>query len=78
MPGPSGLTDVESFTSNRSSGYVAAVRWFTDPDCATPLVSKLRDIGGGKIPRYYQVLLKIASKDGVPTDVSYVLGRALH
>jgi hypothetical protein len=77
LPGPSGLTEVESFTSNRSAGYVAAVRWFTDPDCAAPLVAKLRDAGGGRIPQYYQVLLKITSKDGVPTSVSYLLARPL-
>lgn len=77
LPGPSGTTEVESFTSNRSPGYVAAVQWFTDPGSAKTLVARLKNLGGGKIPRYYQVLLKVTSKDGVPIDVAYVLRRAL-
>lgn len=78
LPGPSKSTEVESFTSNRSPGYVAAVQWFTDPESARAAVAKLKDIGGGKMPRYYQVLLRVTSKDGVAIDVTYVLGRALH
>jgi len=78
LPGPSKSTEVESFTSNRSPGYVAAVQWFTDPESARAAVARLKDIGGGKIPRYYQVLLRVTSKDGVPIDVTYVLSRALH
>jgi hypothetical protein len=77
LPGPSGSTEVESFTSNRAAGYVAAVQWFTEPNSAKLLVEKLKRAGGGTMPRYYQVLLKITCKDGVPTEISYVLGRAL-
>lgn len=78
LPGPSNSTQVESFTSNRSPGYVAAVRWLTNSESAKTAVARLEDIGGGKIPPYYQVLLRVTSKDGVPIDVAYVLGRALH
>jgi hypothetical protein len=35
------------------------------------LVSKLRD-PSGKMPRYYQVVLKVTYRAGVPTQTSYV------
>lgn len=78
LPGPLGHNDVESFTSVRSAGYVAAVQWFTDPGFARVLVSKLKAANGGKMPRYYQVLLKVEFKDNVPTETTYVLSRVLH
>lgn len=78
LPGPLGHNDVESFTSVRSAGYVAAVQWFTDPGFARVLVSKLKEANGGKMPRYYQVLLKVEFKDNVPTETTYVLSRVLH
>ena len=78
LAGPLGHNDVESFTSVRSAGYVAAVRWFTDPGFARILVPKLEQAGGGKMPRYYQVLLKVKFKDNVPTEMTYVLSKVLH
>ncbi|MCU1223998.1 MAG: hypothetical protein JWQ42_2091 [Edaphobacter sp.] len=77
LPGPLGHNDVESFTSVRSAGYVAAVRWFTDPSFARLLVPRLEQAVGGKMPRYYQVLLKVKFKDNVPTETTYVLSRIL-
>jgi hypothetical protein len=76
-PGPLGSSDVESFTSNRSAGYLGAVQWFTDPNFARVLVEKLKEASGGKMPRYYQVLLKVKFKDDVPTETTYVLSREL-
>src|SRR3984893_7748532 len=78
LPGPLGHNHVESFTSVRSAGYVAAVRWFTDPSFARLLVPRLEQAAGGKMPRYYQVLLKVTFKDNVPTETTYVLSRILH
>ena len=78
LPGPLGHNDIESFTSVRSAGYVAAVQWFTDPSFARTLVSKLKQANGGKMPRYYQVLLQVKFKDNVPTETTYVLSRILH
>jgi len=77
LAGPVGHNDIESFTSVRSAGYVAAVQWFTDPSSAQTIVSKLESVNGGKMPRYYQVLLKVKFKDNVPTETSYVLSRIL-
>jgi hypothetical protein len=48
------------------------VQWVTDPGYARMLVSKLRD-SSGRMPRYYQVVLKVTYRAGVPTQTSYVL-----
>ena len=78
LPGPLGGNEVESFTSNRAAGYVAAVKAFTDPIFAKTLVSELKRACGGKMPRYYQVLLKVRFTEEVPTKITYVLVRQLH
>ncbi len=75
-PGPMGSTEAESFMSNRAAGYVGAVQWFTDPDSARTLVDNLRRTYG-KVPRYYQMVLKVEFKDEVPTQTSLVLSREL-
>jgi hypothetical protein len=77
LPGPLRNNDVESFTSSRSAGYVAAVQWFTDPTLARVLVAKLKEASGGQMPRYYQVILRVKFRDDVPTETTYVLSREL-
>jgi hypothetical protein len=77
LPGPLRNNDVESFTSSRSAGYVAAVQWFTDPALARVLVAKLKEASGGQMPRYYQVILRVKFRDDVPTETTYVLSREL-
>ena len=78
LPGPNGKNDIESFTSNRSAGYLGAVQSFTDPQFASMLINKLKEQNGGKVPRYYQVLLQVRYRDGVPTETKFVLGREMH
>jgi len=78
LPGPLGNNDVESFTSSRAAGYVAAVKAFTDPVFVRPLVASLKQSNGGKMPRYYQVLLKVKFKEQVPTEITFVVARELH
>ena len=78
VPGPLGDNDVESFTSNRSAGYVAAVKAFTDPKFVQALVAELKRASGGRMPRFYQVLLKVKFTAEVPTEITYVLARELH
>jgi hypothetical protein len=77
LPGPMGDNDVESFTSTRAAGYVAAVKAFTDPDVVRTIVGPLKQSCGGHMPRYYQVLLKVKFKEEVPIEITYVLGREL-
>jgi hypothetical protein len=78
FPGPMGGNDVESFTSYRSAGYVAAVKAFTNPDFVKPLVAKLKQACGGHMPLYYQIVLKVKFKDDVPTEITFVMARELH
>jgi hypothetical protein len=78
LPGPNGKNDIESFTSNRSAGYLGAVQSFTDPQFAHMLAIKLKEETGGKVPRFYQVLFRVRYRDGVPTETKFVLGREMH
>ena len=74
--GPAGNTDIMTFASNSTFGRVGAVEAFTEPGFAHVLVPKLRG-SSREIPRYFQVLLKVKYKGGVPTEVNYVLHREL-
>jgi hypothetical protein len=76
VPGPLRTTEIESFTSNRTPGRLAAVGSFTNPAFAHALVAKLRK-PSGELPRYYQIVLKVKYKAGVPTETSYVLHHEL-
>jgi hypothetical protein len=76
LPGPLRSHDIESFTSNRSAGYLGAIRSFTDPTSARELVAKLK-ASNGEMPRYYQVLFKVRFKDDVPLETTYILSRKL-
>jgi hypothetical protein len=72
VPGPLGAGEIMSFTSQRTPGRLAAVQWFTDQAFAGTLLSHLK-MPGRAIPRYYQILLKVTFKSGVPTETSYLL-----
>jgi hypothetical protein len=74
-PGPVGNTDVMTFTGNSTFGRAGAVAAFTDPGFASLLVSKMRV--KGRIPAYFQVLLRVKYKGGVPTETSYLMFREL-
>jgi hypothetical protein len=77
LPGPNGKNDIESFTSNRSAGYLGAVQDFTDPQFARLLESLMKGATGGRIPQFYQVLLRVNYRDGVPTETKLVLWREM-
>ena len=74
--GPNGNTDVMTFASNSTFGRVGAVDAFTDPAFARMLAAKLRGADSA-IPRYFQVLLRVKYKGGVPTETTYLLHRKL-
>jgi hypothetical protein len=75
-PGPLGKGVVRAFESIGTSARLAAVQAFCDPAAARILLSKLRN-QSGTIPLYFQLLLKVRYKDGVATDLEYVLHREL-
>jgi hypothetical protein len=72
-----GKYDVESFTGDRAAVRLGAVQWFTDETYARTLVNKMTN-SSGEFPRYYQVVLKVKFKDGVPTETSFILYHELH
>jgi hypothetical protein len=75
-PGPDGLGDVETFTSNSAPAGVGAVQWYSSSEHADYLVGRLKG-RSSHIPRYYQIVLRVKYKGGVPTETSYVLHREL-
>jgi hypothetical protein len=76
MPGPLGRTTVETFSSNNKWGVIGGTQSLTDPAFARVIERKLRK-ADGKIPPYYQLLLKIKYRDGTVTHVSYVTHRVV-
>ena len=76
-PGPLGSGDIETFAANHNPGTLAAIQWFTRPNLAKVLVDRLRD-AKGEVPRYFQIVLRVDYRDGVPTEVSYVMHHAVH
>lgn len=76
LPGPLGRTNILSFSSNHAWGVICGVQALADPSFVHVLTNKLRT-RSGKLPAYYQVVLKISYRDGIPTTASYVAHRAL-
>jgi hypothetical protein len=76
LPGPLGRTTVLSFSSNRAWGVISGVQALTDPAFVRVVAEKLRG-ATGKIPAYYQIVMKIRYRGGTPTNASYITHRAL-
>jgi hypothetical protein len=76
VPGIRGKGEILSLSGNQISSVMAGAQALTDPSIAKMLVSKLRNRSGA-LPRYFQVVLRVRSMDGVPTDITYVLHREL-
>ena len=74
--GPVGNTDVMTFASNSTFGRAGAIDAFTDAGFARTLAARMRG-NSGHIPRYFQVLLRVKYKGGVPTETSYLLHREI-
>src|SRR6185295_18255785 len=72
VPGLYGNGEVLYLSGNRAASITGGVNYFTDPTYAKTLIEKLRG-PDGKIPRYYQVVLKVRSMDDMPIEVSYLL-----
>lgn len=75
--GPVGNTDVMTFAGNSTFGRAGAIDAFTDAGFAKTLVARMR-AASGHLPQYFQVLLKVKYKGGVPTETAYLLHRELH
>jgi hypothetical protein len=75
VPGLYGNGEVLLLEGNHTSSVMAAVRSFTDSNLGKTLASHLRR--GGKLPHFYQVVLRVHSMDEMPVEISYVLHRDL-
>jgi hypothetical protein len=76
MPGLHGEGDVIVCASNWTVGTLAAILYLTREESARQLVERMR-LPSGKLPRYYQVVVKSKVKGFTPLDVSYVFHREL-
>ncbi|HXK05790.1 MAG TPA: hypothetical protein VMS37_25540 [Verrucomicrobiae bacterium] len=74
--GPSGSGEFLMIAGNASPDTFAAAEWLTQPRRARELVSRLR-AGTGQVPRHFQVVIKVAFKQGIPVQSSYVFHHAL-
>jgi hypothetical protein len=71
MPGLSGVGQLLVLAGNASPDTFAAAEWITQPQRARELVKHLRT-PSGEIPRYFQVVVKVGFKQGIPVESSYV------
>ena len=69
--GLSGMGELLVLGGNASSDTFAAAEWLTQPKRAAELVRRLRD-SSGRLPRHYQVVVKVVFKQGIPVESSYV------
>jgi hypothetical protein len=75
-PGLSGVGELLVIAGNASSDTLAAAEWLTEPLRAGELVRRLRT-PSGEIPRYFQAVLKVVFKQGIPVQSSYVFHHVL-
>jgi hypothetical protein len=76
VPGIRGKGEILSLSGNQISSVTAGAQALTDPSVAKMLVDRMKTPSGA-IPRYFQVVLRVRSMDGVPTRISYVFHREL-
>jgi hypothetical protein len=74
--GPSGVGELLVLAGNASADTLAAAEWLTQSWHARDLTDRLR-ARSGRIPHHFQVVLKVAFKQGIPVHSSYVFHHAL-
>ncbi len=76
LPGLYGNGSILYLEGNQVASVMGAVQALTDPDLARQLVARLKT-PAGKLPRYYQVVLRVRAMDETPVDISYIAHREL-
>jgi hypothetical protein len=76
LPGLYGNGSILYLEGNQVASVMGAVQALTDPDLAAQLVARLKT-PSAKLPRYYQVVLRVRAMDETPVDISYVSHREL-
>jgi hypothetical protein len=75
-PGLSGSGQLLVIGGNASPDTLAAAEWLTHPERAKELARRLRG-SGGEVPRYFQAVIKVEFKQGIPVQSSYVFHHEL-
>jgi len=75
-PGISGEGEFLMIAGNASPDTLAAAEWLVQPVRAKELVTRLRS-RSGTIPKYFQVVIKVAFKQGIPVQSTYVFHHVL-
>ena len=76
IPAMNGHGAILMLSGNHTGSVMGGVQAFTNAALARTLVGKIRG-ADGKIPDYFQVVLKVKSMDDVPVDIGYVMHRDL-
>ncbi len=76
LPGLYGNGSILYLEGNQVASVMGAVQALTDPDLARQLVARLKT-PSTKLPRYYQVVLRVRAMDETPVDISYITHREL-
>jgi hypothetical protein len=76
VPVPGGKGQILSIAGNQISSLWAGAKALTDPSVAKMLVTEMKT-ADGKMPKYFQVVLRVRSMDGVPTEIAYMFHREL-
>jgi len=71
IPGISGVGELLIISGNASPDTLAGAEWLTQPWRAKQLVQRLRG-PSGELPRYFQVVIKVTFRQGIPVSSSYV------
>ena len=77
VPGLNGAGDVLYLSGNDNASTLAAIQAFTDAAVARDIVSRVKAANGGRLPRFYQLILTVRSMDDMPVDISYTLDREI-
>jgi hypothetical protein len=76
MPGLEGQGVVLCIEGNANPDTFAAAEWLTQPNRARELTARLRR-PSGEVPRYFQAVLRVVFKQGIPVDSSYIFHHEL-
>jgi hypothetical protein len=74
--GPSGAGEFLMIAGNASPDTFAAAEWMTDARRARELLGHLRG-ASAELPRHFQAVIKVAFKQGIPVQSSYVFHHVL-
>jgi hypothetical protein len=66
-----------TLAGNASADTFAAAEWLTRPRRAQELLNHLR-ARNGELPRHFQAVIKVAFKQGIPVQSSYVFHHVLN